>query len=77
MNVAGLFDDSGFLTVLLPNQARTELGGVQRNADGAQVSWTLPLDGRLLTNIFASSLADGRLAVGVGLDNNVLRVWQP
>ena len=77
MNVAGYFDDSGTLTLLLPNQARTELGGIQRSADGARVSWTLPLSGRLATNIVGSSLADGRLAVGVGLDNDILRVWQP
>jgi hypothetical protein len=77
MNAAGQFDESGRLTLLLPNQARTELGGIQRSDDGAQLSWTLPLSGQLVTNIAASPLIDGRLAVGVGLDNHTLRIWQP
>jgi hypothetical protein len=77
MNAAGQFDESGQLTVLLPNQARTELGGIQRSVDGAQVAWTLPLSGQLVTNIAAATLADDRLAVGIGQANNILRIWQP
>ena len=76
MAVAGQFDQSGRLTVLLPNQARTALGAIQHGSDGAEVAWTLPLSGTLVTNIAASTLADDRLAVGVGQDNNTLRVWQ-
>jgi hypothetical protein len=77
MAVAGQFDGSGRLTLLLPNQARTELGAIQHTSEGSEVAWTLPLSAQLVTNIAASPLADGRLAVGAGLDNSVLRIWQP
>jgi hypothetical protein len=77
MTAAGQFDESERLTILLPNQARTDLGGIQHGTDGAQMVWTLPLTGQLVTNIAAAPLADGRLAVGVGQDNNILRIWQP
>ena len=76
MAVAGKFDESGRLTMLLPNQARTELGAIQQSADGAEAVWKLPLSGKLVTNIAVSQLADGRLAVGVGQDDSTLRVWQ-
>lgn len=36
MAVAGQFDESGRLTMLHPIQARTELGAIQHNADGAE-----------------------------------------
>ena len=77
MTAAGQFDESERLTILLPNQARTALGGIQHGTDGAQMVWTLPLTGQLVTKIAAAPLADGRLAVGVGQDNNILRIWQP
>jgi len=77
MNATGQFDDSGNLTILLPTQDRTSLSGIQHTPNGAEVAWSLPLTGKLATNIAAVSLENGRLAVGVGQDNNSLKIWQP
>jgi hypothetical protein len=77
MAVAGDFDGSGQLSLLLPNQARTELGGIQHRPQGATVAWTLPADGTVVTNLAATALADGTLAVGVGRQDGILRIWQP
>jgi hypothetical protein len=77
MAVAGDFDGSGQLLLLLPNQARTELGGIQHRPQGATVAWTLPVEGTVATNLAATALADGTLAVGAGRQDGVLRIWQP
>lgn len=74
---AGDFDGDGRHELLLPNQRRTELGAIRRTAEGATVAWTVPLDGVLSTNVAAVTLPGGRLAVGVGRDDGMLRVWGP
>lgn len=75
MAAAGDFDGDGRIELLLPNQQLTELGGIRRTADGAEAAWTVPLDGRLATNIGAVTMGDGRIAVGVGLEGSVLRIF--
>lgn len=77
MAVAGHFDSSGNITLIVPTQVRDALGGIQHTANGAEVVWQLPLTGWLMTNIAAPALPDGTLALGVGLDNETLRIWQP
>ena len=77
MNATGQFDSSGVMTIILPTQARDALNGVQHTSNGAEFAWTLPLTGNLVTNIAAASLENGRLAIGVGQENNSLRIWQP
>ena len=83
---AGDFDGDGQIELLLPNQARTELGAIRRSAAGAEVVWSLPLNGSMSTNLGAVTLADGRIAVGMGQENgilpdgsmqNSLRIWFP
>ena len=77
MAAAGDFDGDGHIELLLPNQARTELGAIRRSGDGAEVAWTLPVDGLISTNLAGVTLADGSLAVGVGRDDGTLRLWLP
>ena len=77
MAAAGDFDGSGRITLLLPNQARTELGAIQHTAEGATVVWTLPVEGTVVTNVATTALVGDRLAVGVGREDGVLRIWQP
>ena len=77
MAAAGDFDGSGRSTLLLPNQARTELGGIQHTEEGAMVVWTLPVEGTVVTNVAATTLVGDRLAIGVGREDGVLRIWQP
>ena len=75
MAVAADFDGDGRIEVLLPNQRRVELGAIQRTSAGAEVAWQLPVDGVVTTNLAAVSAAGGRLAVGVGREDGVLRLW--
>ena len=77
MALAGDVDGDGIIEVLLPNQARTELGAIRRTADGAEVAWTAPLEGVLSSNLAAATLADGRMIVGAGRDDGKLRLWAP
>jgi hypothetical protein len=77
MAVVGDFDSDDQLELLLPNQRRTELGGIRRTQAGAEVAWTIPVGGRLSTNIAAVALADGSLSISVGRDDGVMRVWLP
>lgn len=75
MAVAGDFDGDGRIELLLPNQARTELGAISRTANGAEVAWTIPLDGRLSTNLAAVTTASGQLILGAGREDGTLRLW--
>jgi hypothetical protein len=75
MAIAGDFDGDGRIELLLPNQARTELGAINRTDAGAEVAWTIPLDGRLSTNLAAVTTASGRLILGAGTETGTLRLW--
>ncbi len=77
MSAAADFDGDGRVELLVPTQDRAALGGIRRTVDGAEVAWTLSLDGRAVTNLATVSFADGGLAVGVGLENGALRIWLP
>ena len=77
MALAGDFDGDGRVEVLLPGQSLTELGAIRRTGDGAEVVWSVPLDGILTTNLAAVSFPDGGLALGLGRDDGVLRIWMP
>jgi hypothetical protein len=77
MAVAGDFDGDGRVELVLPDQALSTLGAIRRTVAGAEVAWTVPLAGRLETNLAAVTLADGSLALGAGVSGAVLLVWQP
>lgn len=79
MAVAGDFNGDGQPEIVLPSQDRTRIAGLQHAAEGeVREVWSLPLEGgRVLTNLSAVALPDGRLALAVGLDDNTLRVWLP
>ena len=50
---------------------------IRRTGDGAEAVWSLPIDGILTPNLAAVSFPDGSLALGLGRDDGVLRVWLP
>jgi hypothetical protein len=77
MAIAGDFDGDSRFELLVPNQRRTELAAIRHDEAGAQVAWTVPIGGRLSTNIAAISLEQGGLAIAVGREGGVLRVWLP
>ena len=68
---------TGRVELLLPNQQRSDLGAIRRTADGAEVAWTIPVDGKVSSNLGVVTLGDGRLAVGIGREDGTLRIWQP
>lgn len=75
MAVAGDFDGDGAVELLLPIQARTELGAIRRTDSAAEVAWTLPLDGKLSTNLAAVATANGHIVLGAGREDGTLRIW--
>ena len=77
MAIAGDFDGDQWVEVLLPDQLKIELGAIRRTSDGAELAWTLPVGGMVSTNLAAVTYPDGRIAVGVGRNDAVLRVWAP
>lgn len=77
MALTGDFDGDQRIEVLLPDQSRTALGAVRRTSDGAELTWTLPVGGEVSSNLAAVSFLDGRIAVGVGRNDAVLRIWTP
>ncbi|HAY84579.1 MAG TPA: hypothetical protein DCY42_06550 [Chloroflexi bacterium] len=77
MAAAGDFNADGRVELLLPNQNLTELGLIQRNANGAEVLANLPLAGHLTSNLALVPLPGGQLAVAAGMDSSILRIWLP
>lgn len=77
MALAGDFDGNGQPELLLPTQARTALGAIQRDENGASLLWSLPLPGVLSTNLAATTSAEGQTWLGAGLENGQLRIWLP
>jgi hypothetical protein len=73
--LAADLNGDGRIEVIVPNQAQTTLAGIQTTDDGLEVVWDAPIGGKLSTNLAAITLADGRLALGVGHEGNILRIW--
>jgi len=77
MAVAGDFNGDGHPELVLPSQDRTRIAGVQHTAEGVREMWSLPVNGRIVTNLSAVVLNDGSLALAYGTDDGRLRVWLP
>ncbi len=75
--LAGDLDGDGRIELLVPDQAQESLGAIRRTNEGAETAWSIPLDGRLSTNLAAVTLPDGVLALGAGLEEGLLRLWLP
>ena len=75
MALAGDVDGDGMVELLVPSEDFTSLGGIRRTAEGAEAAWTVPVCGRVTTNIAGVATADGRMNIGVGRDDAVLRIW--
>ncbi len=82
MAVAGDFNGDGQAELVLPTQSLDRIAGLALDADNNIVErWSFPLDGTLITNLSAVTLADGRLALAAGVrraeGDYVLRLWVP
>jgi len=76
-SLAGDFNGDGQIEIVVPDQSQTTLAGIQSTKDDLHIVWDMPLGGILSTNLAAAALSDGRLALGVGNENNLLRIWLP
>lgn len=74
MAVAGDFDGDGQLEIVLPSQNRQRIAGIRNSENGAVVAWELDLNGTLVTNLAALNTPAG-LALAVGRDDGIMRVW--
>ena len=68
-------DGDGQVELLVPDQARTRIAAVRRTADGVSEAWTVPLGGRVASNLAAVGTDDGGVDVAVARDDGVVRVW--
>lgn len=75
MAVAGDFNGDGQLEMVVTDQSRQTISGLQRTAAGVDVVWTLDLNGQLITNMAALTLVDGTLALAIGTTHNELMIW--
>jgi hypothetical protein len=77
IGLAGDFDGDGQVELVVPDQTLQTLNGVRRISQGADIAWTVPVGGRITTNLAAVTMAGGRLVMGSGHDDRTLRIWLP
>lgn len=75
MAAAGDFDGDGRVELLVPSLDMSELSAIRRVAGDVTEAWSVPVGGRMSTNLGAVTLADDRIVVGVGRADNSLRLW--
>jgi hypothetical protein len=75
--LAGDFDGDGAIELLLPDQTHTWLETIRRTGQGAEVIWSLPVDGAHTTNLAAVELSSGLIVIGASNEKNILRIWLP
>lgn len=73
--LAADLDGDGGAELLVPNQALDTLGVLRRTPAGVEMAWALPVGSRISTNLAALSGTDGRISIGVGRQDGVLRLW--
>jgi len=74
MGLAADMDGDGQPELVVFDQQFEELTALRRTADGVELAWQTPVGGKAVTNLGAFNL-EGRLTLGVGRDDGVLRVW--
>ena len=75
--LAADFNGDGRIEIIAPDQSQTTLAGIQMMDDALHVVWEAPIGGKLSTNLAPVPFPDGKLALGVGNEGNVLRIWFP
>jgi hypothetical protein len=77
MAAAADFDGEGSIELLVPFRSLDMLGAIRRSRQGAKIVWTLQLGTPMSSNLAVVQQHDGFIAVGVGLENGMLRLWLP
>jgi len=67
-------DGDGRLEVIVPTQDMTSLGLLERTGDGFSLIGSLPLGGRLATNLAAVADDEGNLVLAAGTEDGRLRI---
>jgi hypothetical protein len=77
MAQAGDFDGDGRVELAVPTQDRAFLAGIIHDGEtgaGREV-WRVALNGHAVSNLASLTRSDGTLTVALGLEENVLLVW--
>ncbi len=74
---AGDFDGDGRIELLVEAFDTYELAAIRRTADGAEEAWRVSPGGSPRTNLAGVTLPNGRMLLGVGRSDGILRVWLP
>jgi hypothetical protein len=77
MALAADFDGDGRIELLAPLSSHDKLGAVRRNLDSARTAWTIPVGGKISTNIAAVVLQGRIIGIGIGREDGFLRLWIP
>jgi hypothetical protein len=75
--LAGDFDGDGNIELMVPNQAHNRLEAIRRTGNAAEVVWSLPFGSVHTTNLVGVNLSSGEIILGVGTQDNILRLWIP
>ncbi|MFP4322171.1 MAG: hypothetical protein ACLFTK_06945 [Anaerolineales bacterium] len=76
MAVAGDFNGDGTPEIVLPNQARDRVAGLQVSGATFVEVWSLPVEGQVITNLAATTILGDRLALAVGTQESIY-MWVP
>ena len=74
MGLAGDLDGDGQPELVVFNQPFTQIVALRRTADGIETAWETPVGGKAATNLAAVD-SGGRIVLGVGREDRVLRIW--
>ncbi len=74
MGLAADMDGDGQPELVVFDQQFEELKALRRTAEGVDLAWQTAVGGRAVTNLAVVDL-EGRLTLGVGRDDGVLRIW--
>jgi hypothetical protein len=77
MALAADLDMDGNVELLVPTQDMKALSALRLVNGSLLVAWEIELGARIASNLSAVTLEDGRIALGVGLQDARLRIWSP
>ena len=75
MALVGDLNGDGQSEVVVPGQGQESLNGIDYLDGMAEILWTVPLGGRLTSNLAGVTQSDGSLALGAGVGESLV-VWE-
>lgn len=72
---AGDTNGDGLIELIVPDQTQSSLAAIQFNAGELTALWTVPLGGKLSTNLTAVNPDNNIFMFGAGTQNQTLRIW--